>query len=42
MQKEGKQLIILNENKDPYAYINGLLQTTGLSDLLKVDTGKSF
>jgi len=42
MQKEGKQLIILNENKDPYAYINGLLQTTGLINLLRVDTCKTF
>jgi anti-anti-sigma factor len=36
LQKEGRSLVIINENPDPLSYIRGLLDTTGLSRILQV------
>jgi len=41
MQREGKSLIILNENTNPASYINGLLKTTGMINVLKINTNKA-
>ncbi|MBD3421145.1 MAG: STAS domain-containing protein [Chitinivibrionales bacterium] len=40
MSKENRNLIIINNNSDPQAYMNGLFESTGLINVFPVITNK--
>ncbi|MBD3322144.1 MAG: STAS domain-containing protein [Chitinivibrionales bacterium] len=40
LAKQGRSLVLLNENRDELSYINGLLESTGLKTVLKVVESK--